>query len=156
MTEARIVPPGFQDVDQAVTNSAVFVWSHYLTWQLEANTDYTYESLIVLSADPEAGFKYRLIAPDDVSIWLDVRPDADVVGETERGGQEIEPKSSPHRARGVIKAGTLGAGELRFEFTQRTPHSSATILQRGSWIRLTQVDPQAGQAVTVADQRRPE
>lgn len=135
MTAADVIPPGFQDVDQAVANSTVFVWSHRLTWPLDADTDYSYESLIIFSADPEAGVKYRLAVPTGTEARLNV-PDSDVVDTGE--WFEILPRNSPHKARGIIRVGPL-AGIVRVEFAQRVPHNSVTMLHRGSWIRLTQV-----------------
>lgn len=139
---ARVIPPGFQDIDQAVSNTAILVDSHFLTWPVKAHIRYAYESLIVYEADAAARFRFRVVLPPGAVMAADA-VDADVV-ETAAGFEVIlqaaygEGVPLPHRTRGFIHVGGE-SGDVRIQFGQGAAHPAATTLRRGSWIRLEQL-----------------
>jgi hypothetical protein len=143
----------YQSADQLRNNNTTLLSSTDLTWTVEANAVYAFDSLILIDANTTADFKYNFLLPAgsgivqslwgsgvsngagiiDGAIFHDVVTSAGLPAGGANSGTPLSLKPQ-----GLIAIGGT-AGTVTFQFAQNTANASNTILKLGSWIELTKV-----------------
>jgi hypothetical protein len=129
-----------QAVDSApVNNSTVLVSLPLLTFHLEANETWSFEALIVFTANAGAtGIKLGMAVPAATLAAFDL---AKNVGSSALlAASESIPLNLPTAAgtvyayvAGLVYAGNAG-GDVTLRFAQQVAHASDAVVKKGSWL----------------------
>lgn len=126
----------YQETTQTVISSTVFVSSSHLVLPVEASVNYIVEMEIFCTSGATPDFKVNLLLPSGATVRLSADGNTTTTSTTMAFPSDGSTKGV--KISGLIDMSTA-AGNLTIQFAQNTSSASNTVLEIGSWIRLTKV-----------------